>query len=129
MKPKNILFLMGTYPSYGGVEIVSTTLANKFIEDGHHVTIASYKQPLHDAARLNLSDQCNLLFLSYPVLSIRNIKKLREYILTHQIEVLINQWVVPFYTTLVWKIATYGTNCLVYWYITIRPTPICVSSL
>lgn len=114
MKPKNILFLMGTYPSYGGVEIVSTTLANQFIEDGHQVTIASYKQPFHDAARLDLSDQCNLLFLSYPVLSIRNIKKLREYILTHQIEVLINQWVVPFYATLVWKIATYRTNCQVY---------------
>ena len=78
------------------------------------MTIASYKQPLHDAAPLDLSDQCNLLFLSYPVLSIRNIKKLREYILTHQIEVLINQWVVPFYATLVWKIATYGTNCQVY---------------
>ena len=114
MKPKNILFLMGTYPSYGGVEIVSTTLANKFIEDGHHVTFASYKQPLHDADRLDLSDQCNLLFLTYPVLSIRNIKKLREYILTHQIEVLINQWVVPFYATMVWKMATYGTNCQVY---------------
>ena len=114
MKPKNILFLMGIYHSYGGVEIVSTTLANKFIEDGHHVTIASYKQPLHDADRLDLSEQCNLLFLSYPVLSIRNIKKLREYILTHQIEVLINQWVVPFYATLVWKIATYRTNCQVY---------------
>ena len=37
---------MGTYPSYGGVEIVSTVLANQFIEDGHQVTIASYKQPL-----------------------------------------------------------------------------------
>ena len=114
MKPKNILFLMGTYPSYGGVEIVSTTLANKFIEDRHHVTIASYKQPLHDAARLDLSDQCNLLFLSHPVLSFQNLKKLREYILTHQIEVLINQWVVPFYATMVWKMATYGTNCQVY---------------
>ena len=105
---------MGTYPSYGGVEIVSTVLANQFIKDGHHVTIASYKQPLHDAARLDLSNQCNLLFLTYPVLSIRNIKKLREYILTHQIEVLINQWVVPFYTTLVWKMAIDGTNCKVY---------------
>ena len=114
MKSKNILFLMGTYPSYGGVEIVSTTLANKFIEDGHQVTIASYKQPLNEATRLNLSDQCNLLFLSYPVLSIKNIKKLREYILSHQIEVLINQWVVPFYATMVWKIATHGTNCQVY---------------
>ncbi len=33
MKPKNILFLMGRYPSYGGVEIVSTTLANQFINE------------------------------------------------------------------------------------------------
>ena len=105
---------MGTYPSYGGVEIVSTVLANQFIEDGHQVTIASYKQPLHDAAQLNLSDQCNLLFLSYPVLSYQNIKILREYILAHQIEVLINQWVVPFYATLVWILATLGTNCKVY---------------
>ena len=114
MKPKHILFLMGTYPSYGGVEIVSTTLANQFIKDGHQVTIASYKQPLHEAAPLNLSDQCDLLNLSYPVFSIQNIKKLRAYILSHQIEVLINQWVVPFYATLVWKWATYGTNCKVY---------------
>lgn len=114
MKPKHILFLMGTYPSYGGVEIVSTTLANQFIKDGHQVTIASYKQPLHEATQLNLSVQCDLLNLSCPVLSIQNIKKLREYILSHQIEVLINQWVVPFYATLVWKWATYGTNCKIY---------------
>ena len=105
---------MGTYPSYGGVEIVSTTLANQFIEDGRHVTIASYKQPLNNAAQLKLSDKCDFLFLSHPVLSIKNIKALREYILTHQIEVLINQWVVPFYATLVWKLATFGTNCKVY---------------
>ena len=114
MKSKNILFLMGTYPSYGGVEIVSTTLANQFIEDGHQVTIASYKQPLHEAPQLNLSEHCDLLLLSHPVLSLKNIKKLREYILTHEIDVLINQWVVPFYATLVWKLATYGTECKVY---------------
>ena len=114
MKPMNILFLMGTYPSYGGVEIVSTVLANQFIKDGHRVTIASYKQPLDDAAQLNLSDQCDFLFLSHPVLSYQNIKKLREYILTHHIEVLINQWVIPFYATLVWKMATDGTNCKIF---------------
>lgn len=114
MVKKKILFLMGTYPSYGGVEIVSTTLANQFIEDGHQVTIASYKQPLHEAPQLNLSEHCDLLLLSHPVLSLKNIKKLREYILTHEIDVLINQWVVPFYATLVWKLATYGTECKVY---------------
>ncbi len=114
MKPKNILFLMGTYPSYGGVEKVSTTLANKFIEDGHRVTIASYIQPQNDFIKLFLSDQCNLLSLSLPVLTLQNIKKLREYIITNRVDIIINQWVVPFYATLVWKIAVRGTNCKVY---------------
>ena len=114
MVKKNILFLMGTYPSYGGVEIVSTTLANRFIEDGHRVTIASYMQPHQDGSRLNLSEKCNLLFLSCPVLSAKNIKRLRSYIISHRIDVLINQWVVPFYATWVWKLAIRGTNCQVY---------------
>ena len=105
---------MGTYPSYGGVEIVSTTLANRFIEDGHQVTIASYMQPHQDGSLLNLSEKCNLLFLSCPVLSARNIKRLRNYIISHRIDVLINQWVVPFYATWVWKLAIRGTNCQVY---------------
>jgi glycosyltransferase involved in cell wall biosynthesis len=39
---------------------------------------------------------------------------LREYVRTHQIEVVINQWVIPFYATLVWKMAVRGTNCKVY---------------
>lgn len=37
MSAKNILFLIGKYPSYGGTEIVTTTLANKFIADGHYI--------------------------------------------------------------------------------------------
>ena len=114
MVKKNILFLMGTYPSYGGVEIVSTTLANRFIEDGHQVTIASYIQPHQDGSRLNLSEKCNLLFLSCPVLSAKNIKRLRNYIISHRIDVLINQWIVPFYATWVWKLAIRGTNCQIY---------------
>ena len=105
---------MGTYPSYGGVEKVSTTLANKFIKDGHRVTIASYIQPQNDFIKLFLSDQCNLLSLSQPVLTLQNIKKLREYIITNRVDIIINQWVVPFYATLVWKIAVRGTNCKVY---------------
>ena len=114
MVKKNILFLMGTYPSYGGVETVSTTLANRFIEDGHQVTIASYMQPQQDGSLLNLSEKCYLLFLSCPVLSLKNIKRLRSYIISHQIDVLINQWVVPFYASWVWKLAIRGTNCQVY---------------
>ena len=114
MVKKNILFLMGTYPSYGGVEKVTTVLANRFIEDGHCVTIASFIQPKNEFAKLYLSDKCNLLSLECPILSIKNIKKLREYVKNHNINVFINQLVIPFYVTLVWKLALIGINCKIY---------------
>ena len=114
MTPKHILFLLGIYPSYGGGEMVTTVLANRFIEDGHSVTIASFSQPKNDFAELHLSKKCHLLSLSYPVLSLKNIKKLRVYVRNRHVDVMINQWVVPFYATLVWKMATHGTNCQVY---------------
>ena len=114
MTPKHILFLLGTYPSYGGVEMVTTVLANRFIEDGHCVTIASFCQPKNDFAELHLSKKCNLLSLSVPKLSLKNIKKLRAYVQSRHMDVLINQWVVPFTVTLVWKLALVGTGCKVY---------------
>ena len=40
----NILFLYRIYPNFGGVEVVTTILANKFVEDGHNVTIVSFEQ-------------------------------------------------------------------------------------
>ena len=33
----NILFFYRVYPNYGGVEVVTTVLANRFIKDGHGV--------------------------------------------------------------------------------------------
>lgn len=114
MTPKHILFLLGIYPSYGGVEMVTTVLANRFIEDGHCVTIASFSQPKNDFAELHLSKKCHLLSLSYPVLSLKNIKKLKSYVRDRHVDVLINQWVLPFTVTLVWKWALAGTDCKVY---------------
>lgn len=114
MTPKHILFLLGVYPSYGGVEMVTTVLANRFIEDGHCVTIASFSQPKNDFAELHLSKKCHLLSLSYPVLSLKNIKKLKAYVRDRHVDVLINQWVLPFTVTLVWKWALAGTGCKVY---------------
>jgi hypothetical protein len=39
---------------------------------------------------------------------------LREFVLTQKIDIIINQWVLPFYATLVWKLALRGTNCKVF---------------
>ena len=36
---------MGIYPSYGGVEKVSTYLANELVKRGHEVSIVSFDQP------------------------------------------------------------------------------------
>lgn len=41
----NILFFYRVYPNYGGVEVVTSVLAKRFVEDGHQVTIASLEQP------------------------------------------------------------------------------------
>ena len=41
----NILFFYRVYPNYGGVEVVTSVLAKRFVADGHHVTIASLEQP------------------------------------------------------------------------------------
>ena len=114
MTKKRILFLVGIYPGYGGVEMVTTILANQFIKDGHKVSIVSFCQTDQKFADLYLSSECNLLYLSYPVLSIKNIKYLRHYIQKHKINILINQWVLPFYTTLLWKIAISGIHCKVF---------------
>lgn len=37
----NILFYQHQYPAFGGIETVTTTLANAFAEDGHQVAIVS----------------------------------------------------------------------------------------
>lgn len=35
----NILFFSGSYLNYGGIEVVTSVLAKKFVEDGHQVRV------------------------------------------------------------------------------------------
>ena len=44
----NILFIQGKYPNIGGVEIVSTILANYFIKNNHNVFFVSFEQPIQE---------------------------------------------------------------------------------
>jgi glycosyltransferase involved in cell wall biosynthesis len=39
---------------------------------------------------------------------------LREFVLKQKTDIIINQWVIPFYATLVWKLALLGTSCKVF---------------
>ena len=49
--------------------------------------------------------------LSKPVLSIKNIKTIRKIIVDYNIRIIINQWCLPFYTTVICDIARFLTGC------------------
>lgn len=105
----NILFIMGTYPDYGGVENVSTLLANAFAEKGHHIWIASYRQPHPELAAM-LNDKIKLLSLCFPLWRIGNYKKLHALLKKQKIDVIINQWSLPVYHNYFLRLAMAGTT-------------------
>ena len=107
----NILFLMGVYPNYGGVEKVSTILANAFIEKGYGVGIVSFEHPHPDLAEKELSKQVSLYSLDFPVYSKTNIRKLHQIITDNRYDIIINQWCVPFYVARLCYKAMKGTHC------------------
>lgn len=92
----NILFLMGIYPSYGGVEKVTTVLANEFVKQGMCVSIVSFEQPVPELAK-ELHPKIKLYKLDYPVLTNKNKVKLSQIIRNNDVKYLINQWAVPWY--------------------------------
>lgn len=106
----NILFLIGKYPSYGGTEKVTTVLANQFCKQGHIVHIVSFEQPVPELAK-ELDVTIKLHKLSYPVKRQSNIKILRSIIQENNIEIIINQWCLPFYVTQLCNKARKGSLC------------------
>lgn len=106
----HISFLMGTYPSHGGVEKVSTHLANEFVKRGHKVSIISFIQPNPEIAELELDCRVNLIALKYPVNNAENIKRLNNYYRTEGLDILINQWAVPAKVAFFCKLVISGTD-------------------
>ena len=106
----NILFLYRVYPNYGGVEVVTTVLANKFVNDGHQVTIVSFEQPHMELAK-QLNANVKIEKLDYPIISKKNIRCLHTWIVKYNINLIINQWGLPFATTLLCNKAIRNTHC------------------
>ena len=66
----NILFFYRIYPEFGGVEVVTTILSNRFVQDGCNVVIASIEQP-HLEIIEQLDHRIKLVKLDYPVISFK----------------------------------------------------------
>lgn len=104
----NILFLLKSL-DIGGLEIVTATLANKFIEEKHNVTIFSFFQ-----AKTSIENRlCNKIAVYFQKeyrCSDENIKALRKVLIDNKIDIIINQWGLPYVPILVAHKAANGLN-------------------
>lgn len=104
------MFVLGRYPSIGGVESITTNLSNAFVEIGYNVHIVSF-EAVCGIEEMGLDHRVSTLMLSYPVYSNRNKKILSAYIRDRKIDIVINNWCLPFYVTRLIKHCIKDTNC------------------
>lgn len=93
----NILFLLKDL-NVGGVEIVTAVLANKFSEEGHDVTIWAFQRIDNDIAS-RIDEDATIVYGCGLRYSKENEKKLRDCIVNNRIEIVIDQWALPFFVT------------------------------
>lgn len=94
MNKPNILFLLKGL-EIGGLEVVTAVLANKFVEEGHQVSVFSFLGGKHSIAdrfdaRIKLYQQDDYSR------SEENVAKLRKVLVDDKIDIIINQWGLPY---------------------------------
>lgn len=108
----NILFIL-KYHQIGGIEIVSRQLANIFAEKGHNAAIFSLDEngtltqpPLNESIKFYNGFGFNA--------SVRNVNLLRNILINDDIDVVINQWGLPYQSTVLFKKASKGLKRIKY---------------
>lgn len=94
MNKPYILFLLKGL-EIGGLEVVTAVLANKFVEEGHQVSVFSFLGGKHSIAdrfdaRIKLYQQDDYSR------SKENVAKLRKVLVDDKIDIIINQWGLPY---------------------------------
>lgn len=94
MNKPNILFLLKGL-EIGGLEVVTAVLANKFVEEGHQVSVFSFLGGKHSIAdrfdaRIKLYQQDDYSRCK------ENVAKLRKVLVDDKIDIIINQWGLPY---------------------------------
>lgn len=90
----NILFLMKVF-EVGGQEVVTLTLAESFVEHGHHVGIACFNKPSPLMAE-RADKRIRFYTLDGFNCSDTNVKKLRSILAGDKVDIVINQWGLPY---------------------------------
>lgn len=90
----HILFLMKYY-EIGGIESVTAMLGSCFLRHGHNVTLATFNEPIPMA--LARTDKAIKVYtLGKYECSQKNVAALRKILVEHRINVVINQWGLPY---------------------------------
>lgn len=104
----NVLFLMKAY-HIGGIEVVTAVLANNFIKHGHKVCIVTFNAP--DDMMIEKTDsKVKIYNLGHYEYSEANAKKLRSILVENSIDVVVNQWGLPYIPCRVLMKAKQGLN-------------------
>lgn len=104
----NIIFLMKVF-EVGGQEVVTATLADTFIKKGHQVVIASFKQP-NDMMVKRTNPSVRFYTIGDFKYSKENVDVVRRILLENHINVVINQWGLPYVPCKVLNKAKEGLN-------------------
>lgn len=89
----NILFVLRSL-NIGGLEVVTTVLANKFVAEGHQVFVFAFEERTGKAKERFCKDVKITIGKGYKK-SDENIKIVRDIIISSCINVVINQWGLP----------------------------------
>ena len=90
----NILFLMKVY-EIGGQEVVTSVLAKSFSDNNNNVIIACFNQPNKMMIR-RTCDAVKVYSLNGFNYSENNVAKLRDILISEKIDIVINQWGLPY---------------------------------
>lgn len=105
----NILFLLrGT--NVGGLEVVTSVLANKFVAEGHKVGVFIFRKD--DGASIvdGLDKRVRVFLRNDYRVSKENAARLREVLVNEKVDFIINQWGLPLTPVRVAKKACHGLS-------------------
>lgn len=92
----NILFVLKSY-EMGGVEVVTSVLANKFVAEGHRVSIFAFAPAEKCSVEDRLDSRIHTYTLKHQRYCEENVSAMREVMKQEHTDVVINQWGLPFY--------------------------------
>jgi glycosyltransferase involved in cell wall biosynthesis len=104
----NIIFILKTV-EIGGLEVVTTVLANKFVSEGHNVSIFAFCDAEH-SIECRLDKRIHIHKVKKLKCNAENVATLKSLLIEEKVQIIINQWGLPFFPLKTAKKAAKGLD-------------------